>query len=1194
MSNTNDFIIENGILKKYAGRSRSVEFPGEITAIGEGAFSKNAYITSVVIPEGVTSIGDAAFFNCKNLTSVVIPESVTSINSEAFIHCDKLTSVVLPKSVSFIGNGAFKGCKGTVDKDGFGVIGNTIVSYHGTDTDIVIPDGITVIEGVAFHNQLNITTVTIPESVTLIGDFAFSGCANLKSVIISEGVTSIGAYAFADCKNLNSIVIPKTVKSIGGNAFSRCANLISATIPEGVSYIEDHTFYGCEKLTSVVIPESVTKIGNNAFYDCYKLTNVVIPTSVTSIEDCAFYACRELKSIVVPEGVTGIGERAFTSCLALSEAVIPSSVTAIGEAAFSSCRNANILIHANADAFDNNLFINSANDYAPKSIAFPAVPFSAFAAKLKPAAALGFVKHHAEYQPDVAETYKNYCFRNRKEFLPIIFEEDCVAALEFLAENNKLTATNFESEYFEPATAANASNCVAFLLDWKQHHIKPQDVEKLAVRELTKDPYNATDMRKLWAYKKLPDGTLEITDYKGSGGRVLIPERIGNTPVTKLSEYCFGTPSFSLAAQYGRIAFLKNISEIVIPNSITVIGKSAFRGCPELTDIIIPESVATIGEGAFDFCKKLTSVTISEGVTTIEKAAFQYCENLTSVEIPKSVTSIGTEAFNGCKNLTSVIIPEGVAFIGKGAFCGCENLTSATIPKGVTGIEEETFLLCSNLASVDIPDSVTVIKKKAFSCCNSLTSVVIPDSVTVIEDEAFSSCSNLTSAVIPKSVVSIGAEAFSACKGEEDSQGFAVIGSILVGYRGADATVVIPDNITAIESRAFLNQEQLVSVMLPDSVTAIGYGAFANCFNLTKAVIPESVASIGNLAFLKCEKLTIHAPAGSYAEAYAKENSIPFNKTEPTIRSDEPEKKSTEVRACMAEDGWSVCVPEGFEYSIDPAKNGIQAAGDVPYGIVIAKADPKNGCVTFTQPYENLVSFVTHAGGNTGLHEVTLDVAEAESALRSNIPIYGNLDWKTVKSTPHLRVLYRLWQVDKENHIVTYKVLIVTSERWRCCDLMLCDEYAARNNQEELVQQILQSVECCEVQNNDVSSGATVANKAEEARKQDEAAEAARRAEEARKQAEAAEAARKAEEERIQEEASRLNAVKAKSETTEEIDPIAEERRRLLKERKRQMRIIENNKGLFALFGEKARKRKAAEAKIEQINKELARLRRRK
>ena len=103
----------------------------------------------------------------------------------------------------------------------------------------------------------------------------------------------------------------------------------------------------------------------------------------------------------------------------------------------------------------------------------------------------------------------------------------------------------------------------------------------------------------------------------------------------------------------------------------------------------------------------------------------------------------------------------------------------------------------------------------------------------------------------------------------------------------------------------------------------------------------------------------------------------------------------------------------------------------------------------------------------------------------------------------------------------------------------------------------------------------------------------ARKAEEARKQAEAAEAARNAEEARRQAEASRLNAFKVKSETTEEIDPIAEERRRLLKERKRQMRIVENNKGLFALFGKRARRRKAAQTKIEQINKELARLKRR-
>lgn len=153
------------------------------------------------------------------------------------------------------------------------------------------------------------------------------------------------------------------------------------------------------------------------------------------------------------------------------------------------------------------------------------------------------------------------------------------------------------------------------------------------------------------------------------------------------------------------------------------------------------------------------------------------------------------------------------------------------------------------------------------------------------------------------------------------------------------------------------------------------------------------------------------------------------------------------------------------------------------------------------------------------------------------------------------------------------------------------------------------------VDNMEVLSAKEAARIAEEERKQTEAAEAACRAEEERQQAEAAEAARIAEEERkraadiawqetlnslgtttpaYQPKAAsdRLNSVKKKAETA--VDPIAEERRRLLNERKRQQRIVENNKGLFALFGKRARRRKAAQAKIEQINKELARIKREK
>ena len=70
MSNTNDFLIENGILTKYGGKKKDV-----------------------VIPDGVTSIGDSAFSYCNSLTSITIPDSVTSIGDEAFEYCYSLTSI---------------------------------------------------------------------------------------------------------------------------------------------------------------------------------------------------------------------------------------------------------------------------------------------------------------------------------------------------------------------------------------------------------------------------------------------------------------------------------------------------------------------------------------------------------------------------------------------------------------------------------------------------------------------------------------------------------------------------------------------------------------------------------------------------------------------------------------------------------------------------------------------------------------------------------------------------------------------------------------------------------------------------------------------------------------------------------------------------------------------------------------------
>ena len=91
------------------------------------------------------------------------------------------------------------------------------------------------------------------------------------------------------------------------------------------------------------------------------------------------------------------------------------------------------------------------------------------------------------------------------------------------------------------------------------------------------------------------------------------------------------------------------------------------------------------------------------------------------------------------------------------------------------------------------------------------------------------------------------------------------------------------DNVRKIGDWAFSNCRSLEKIELSASLTEIGVGAFYDCRSLSVIRIPESVCRIARRAFYRCEKLTIHAPAGSYAEQYAKENRIPYRKAPVTV-----------------------------------------------------------------------------------------------------------------------------------------------------------------------------------------------------------------------------------------------------------------------------------------------------------------------
>ena len=80
----------------------------------------------------------------------------------------------------------------------------------------------------------------------------------------------------------------------------------------------------------------------------------------------------------------------------------------------------------------------------------------------------------------------------------------------------------------------------------------------------------------------------------------------------------------------------------------------------------IPDTVSALGEAAFSG-SRLSQIVIPEGISVIPQDCFAHCYSLTSITIPASVTSIGYDTFRGCSSLTSITIPDSVTSIGDSA-----------------------------------------------------------------------------------------------------------------------------------------------------------------------------------------------------------------------------------------------------------------------------------------------------------------------------------------------------------------------------------------------------------------------------------------------------------------------------------------------------------------------------------------------
>ena len=328
--------------------------------------------------------------------------------------------------------------------------------------------------------------------------------------------------------------------------------------------------------------------------------------------------------------------------------------------------------------------------------------------------------------------------------------------------------------------------------------------------------------------------------------------------------------------------YCTGLTSVTIGNNVTSIGEWAFGGCSGLTKVNIMDIAAWCNIAFSNYGNPLsyaqhlyvndvevTDLVIPNSVTFISGRAFSGCSGLTTVTIPNSVTNIGKEAFDGCTGLTSVTIPNSVTSIGEKAFYYCTGLTSVTIGNNVTSIGKQAFYCCTNLHSVVwnakncpnfAPNNTPFYANYYidgydhiyFDLRPQITSFTFGSDVEHIPANLLEGMRNLPFINLSNTI---------AWAEQNFSKTNSTLNSMTLYLNGQEIKkLTISDGVTSIGAYTFINCAKMTELTIPSSVTTIGEGAFMNENRLQKITLGENIETIANSAFANCPYLLeIHA-----------------------------------------------------------------------------------------------------------------------------------------------------------------------------------------------------------------------------------------------------------------------------------------------------------------------------------------------
>ncbi len=761
-------------------------------------------VTDLVIPEGVTKIPDNAFYMCKSITSVTIPESMEYIGCYSF--CSSSLKVFNVKSVSAWVNTC---SSGLIYSNKF--YSNQVDLYINGEnaTELIISEGITSIPKNTFCFFSNIKSVILPDSLESIGEYAFGSCQSLESVTFPTSLKSVENSAFLDCYKINSVHIPSVESWLkinfksgssnpiwyGGNLYVDNAIVEKVVIPEGVETISAYAFYRNTNIKSVTLPKTLTSIGANAFFGCEAIENVHVPSfrswlsiKFSNVYSNPMYYADELyvnnilaENIIIPEGTKSIPDYAFYS-LNIKSVTIPESVEEIGKSAFYGCETLEKVYISSVESWLKISFANTGANplyYAGKlymnnapleNIVIPAgttniLRYAFCGLKAK---SLTLPESLLNISGNVFSAYTS-------------IEELRVKSLESFLNVEFMSTTSNPLTY---AKSFYINNCLV------KNLVIP---ENTVLKKYTFYRCRAIDKITIPASCRMGEDCFSRSRFN----EVFIGDTNKNTENNKkITDDTFGeqfsfkklTIGYGIKGIYYRAFEAKSIGEIVIYDGLEVIDYCTFANS-DISSIIIPNSVTLIGESAFADCKKLKTVTFgtkgsSVQNTVINKRAFDGCTALTSIIYNSGIKKIHENVFCECPNLTDLYInglasylkidtPEYngygslVGYNTKNIYVNGEIVRNLVIPEGVKGICSSAFQYCKTLETVKFPSTLEYIGVGAFRNCPNLKNPVFPESLKYINEDAFFCCSSIKMIEIPASVKDLGMDSFGYCRNLE-------------------------------------------------------------------------------------------------------------------------------------------------------------------------------------------------------------------------------------------------------------------------------------------------------------------------------------------------------------------------------------------------------------------------------------------